>query len=78
MILGMYGLNPGGGGGTDSLSPPFLTKDSPWFCHLQIYSPLFSWIRKNSPLKSVLSGEFSVLHEKGSRTNLNTYNCYLM
>ena len=63
-------------------SPHFLTKDSPWFCHLQMYSPLFSWIPKNSPLKSLLSGEFSVLHEnilpnnffwKVSRTNLNTY-----
>ena len=51
-----------GGGETDSLRlgtncettapPPFLTEDS----HLQIYSPLFSRIPKNSPLKSALSG----------------------
>ena len=43
-------------------STPFLTKDSLWFCHLQIYSLLFSWIPKNSSLKSMLSGEFPVLH----------------
>ena len=49
-----------GGGGTDSLSlstncettAPFLDKGQPLFCYLQIYSPLFSWITKHSPLKS--------------------------
>ena len=58
---------PEGGGGhwlfevgyqLRNYSPPFLTKDMPWFCYLQIYSPLFSWIPKNSPLKSALSGNF--------------------
>ena len=43
------------GGGTDSWS---LDAN----CHLQIYSPLCSWIPKNSPLKSALNGEFSALH----------------
>ena len=53
----------GGGGGIDSLSlgtdlettapPPFffLAADNPWFCHLQIYSPFFSWKLKDSPCK---------------------------
>ena len=35
---------------------PFLTKDSLRFCYLQIYSLLFSWIPKNSSLKSVSGG----------------------
>ena len=55
----------GGGGGTESLSlgttailhPLFFDKGQ-----LQIYSPRFSWIPKNSPLKSALSGELYVLH----------------
>ena len=51
-------------------APPFLKKDSPWFCHLQIYSPLFSWIPKNSPLKSAIRGEFSVLHISSYFTKL--------
>ena len=90
------GVARGGGGGhwlfelgyqLRNYSPPFWTKDSPWFCHIQIYSPLFSWMLQNSPLKSALSGKFPVLHVsyftkllswKVSRTNLNAYNCYLM
>ena len=35
-------------------SPPFLATDSPLFCHLQIYSPLFSQKLKDSPFKMSL------------------------
>ena len=31
---------------------PFLAMDIPWFCHLQIYSSLFSLNPKDSPFKT--------------------------
>ena len=60
-----------GGGGTDSLSlstncettaPPYLDKGQPLFCYLQIYSPLFSWVPKDSPWKSTMNNESSILN----------------
>ena len=62
--------SPGGRGGGHSLfkfvyqlqnytPPPYFDKGQPL---IQIYIPLFSLISKNSPSKSALSGEFSVLH----------------
>ena len=47
---------PEGGGGdvTDSSSLGTAKLHSPWFCCLQIYSPLFSWIPMNSRLKSAV------------------------
>ena len=58
-----------GGGGTKSLSlgtncetaAPFLEKIQPLVCYLQICSPLFSWMPKDSSLKSTLNDEFSIL-----------------
>ena len=61
-----------GGGGTDSLSlstncrttllPPFLDKGQPLFCYLSVYSPLLSWIPKDSPLQSSLNDQFPTLN----------------
>ena len=85
-----------GGGGewrTDSLSlgnncqttaPHFLDKGQPLFCYLQIYSPLFSWMSKDSPLKSTLSFLYLILIfylaivSKGLKNKLNACNSYLI
>ena len=63
----------GGRGGTDSLSLgtdlettaplPFLATDSPWFCHLQIYSPLFSFKLKDNSYKLSLLDELICLFD---------------
>ena len=36
----------------------FFAMASFWICNVKSYSPLFSWMPKNSPLKSVISDEF--------------------
>ena len=42
--------------------PPYLDKEQPLLCYPQIYSPLFSWVPKDSPWRSTVNDEFSILH----------------